>query len=421
MMSESIESPAQKVQLNFIICASLLDKLNISTGDYFYGQKIFGVNDYQKDEFIEKIQGADKLYSYEFEELIFEFLAAGSDHVRGSDLYEAVDSYRRTKPKDKIKQEKREMTNTDVARNMQKIRRETLLRKVNQAIVAKGYTPLGVYNMVDEQNQGNLSVEQLRKGFQKLLPKLTAEDITELAVILDCNKNGFIDRQEYAVIMMDQDEGMKKPQNLEKKPGAEEKDKESLWRQDELDQGDQAQPSKIKDAQKSKQDKNLNQRSLSQSEVQSEKLSEKSFDGELDPADRSHLSLAVLDDYIQGKATDIDKLIARFRSAMRENHINLKEIFGLAVVGQKNYIPTLMAYNQIRLALPPNQKDIKEEEIIEILRFIDQDFNGIIEEDEFIAAIGYDKNGVAMASSESDQVSVVPDTGGLTKCSRLTS
>jgi hypothetical protein len=42
------------------------------------------------------------------------------------------------------------MTNTDVARNMQKIRRETLLKKVNQAITAKGYTPLGVYNMIDE-------------------------------------------------------------------------------------------------------------------------------------------------------------------------------------------------------------------------------------------------------------------------------
>lgn len=204
MMSESLESPAKKAQLNFIICASLLDKANISTADYFYNQQIFSVNDYLKNNFIEKIKAADYLYSYDFEEIIFEFLAAGSDHVRGSDLYEAVDCYRRTKPKDKIKQEKREMTNTDVARNMQKIRRETLLKKVNQAITAKGYTPLGVYNMIDEQKDGNLSVEQLRRGFQKLLPKLTAEDITELSQILDCNKNGFIDRKEYAVIMMDQ-------------------------------------------------------------------------------------------------------------------------------------------------------------------------------------------------------------------------
>lgn len=103
MMSESLESPAKKAQLNFIICASLLDKANISTADYFYNQQIFSVNDYLKNNFIEKIKAADYLYSYDFEEIIFEFLAAGSDHVRGSDLYEAVDCYRRTKPKDKIK------------------------------------------------------------------------------------------------------------------------------------------------------------------------------------------------------------------------------------------------------------------------------------------------------------------------------
>jgi len=64
-----------------------------------------------------------------------------------------------------------------------------------------------------------------------------------------------------------------------------------------------------------------------------------------------------------------------------------------------------MALNQIRMALPSGQKDITQEEIIEILKFIDQDFNGIIEDEEFIAAIGYDKKGVALANQSEEDVS----------------
>jgi len=59
------------------------------------------------------------------------------------------------------------------------------------------------------------------------------------------------------------------------------------------------------------------------SEVDEDDVSEKNLYGDYELADRSHLSLAVLDDYVQGKAIDIDKLVSKFRTAMRENHINL--------------------------------------------------------------------------------------------------
>jgi hypothetical protein len=98
----------------------LLDKKNISTGDYMYGKGIYCMNDYQKEEFVGLIVGVETLYGYQFEELIFEFLSDKVSFVRGSDLYDAIDFYRRTKPKDKIKQEKREMNKNDIVKNLQK-------------------------------------------------------------------------------------------------------------------------------------------------------------------------------------------------------------------------------------------------------------------------------------------------------------
>ena len=192
----------QKIQVNFMICAAILDRNKISTPDYFKEHSISGDVDYLKEEFtaniigplrcIDTIDGERTVADY-----IYDFLESDGQYVRGSDLFEAIDSYRFGGSKTATKKAAKP---APVIKDQQKfsvIQKTDVFKKAMQEIRKNELDAQHLFTLADEEGVGSASVISLKTVFEKMVPGLEPKDVFKMLKLMDSNCNGFVDKAEY--------------------------------------------------------------------------------------------------------------------------------------------------------------------------------------------------------------------------------
>ena len=74
---------------------------------------------------------------------------------------------------------------------------------VKQSLAKRKLSSMHMFRLADKDDEGSTSLITLKNVIQSMLPDVKQEVLFNFLKIIDSNRNGFIERDEYAVIMME--------------------------------------------------------------------------------------------------------------------------------------------------------------------------------------------------------------------------
>ena len=220
-VKKSVKDEGDRIQMHFYLRAFILDRLRVSTEDYFYDFGVYKKRDYPQLDFVNAAVESLKLTR---EEAVFAFqvLADRAQSVVADDVFECVQCFRRLNPASRcgpapasyppnrpttLFGKFQEPTEGEMsAGNPSKVISDSnadSIRTVKEELRKKKLSALHVFRVADPHQKGNVSVITLRNAFQELLPSLKPQALFSLMKIIDRNRNGFIDLSEYEIVMLD--------------------------------------------------------------------------------------------------------------------------------------------------------------------------------------------------------------------------
>jgi Ca2+-binding EF-hand superfamily protein len=151
---------------------------------------------------------------------MFDFFSDKADQVPGSDVIAAVQKFRRNQPPSKMKEPdevpsekpKNEIPSVKPVIKKEKLTPEQeteLVKRFKSTIAKRNLNFEHLFSMADPDDSGTVSVIGLRNVIRSQVPDFSSVDVFSLLRILDKNKNGAIDIEEYEAVMLTDKEDLK--------------------------------------------------------------------------------------------------------------------------------------------------------------------------------------------------------------------
>lgn len=227
VLGKAMKDKVDRFKAYFALTAASLDKRKMATGklgllleDFFISYGLYPKTKYIKDQFVERVMKIFSILFYESSEM-FEFFADGADTVPGSDLYAAVNKYRKVKVQATslepevppiVEPKKPDIEPAKPIRKPEKLtpdQEAELVKKFKATLAKRNLNFEHLFNMADPDDNGTVSVIGLRNAIKSQVPDFSQTDLFNLLKVLDKNKNGAIDIEEYEAIMLTDKEDLK--------------------------------------------------------------------------------------------------------------------------------------------------------------------------------------------------------------------
>lgn len=174
---------------------------------------------YPKDAFV---AGVTKAFSCSKAEasMMFDFFSDNADTVPGSDIVASVQKFRRSKIESTLRETidtPREKPGAVVqpAKPVAKAGKLTaeqeaaLIKRFKTSIARRSLNFEHLFSLADSDDVGTVSLIGLRNAIQSQVPDFSSADLFALLRILDRNKNGTIDIEEYEAVMLADEDDLK--------------------------------------------------------------------------------------------------------------------------------------------------------------------------------------------------------------------
>lgn len=221
VVKRGMEDPMDRIQTHFSVQAMLLDQRKASSRDYFFDYGIYDDRDYQATDQQFKKALQDSLYfsPNEAQEVI-EIMADGTPLVAGADIIACTDSYRSDLPESsKGPNPPQESTSSKIppaaasapirVMDMDEKKRKELFDRVKRALRKRKLSAIHLYSIADVEENEVVSVITLKNTYQQMLPEIDMQSLIAFMKILDRNQNGFLEREEYELAMLDNENDLK--------------------------------------------------------------------------------------------------------------------------------------------------------------------------------------------------------------------
>ena len=186
--------------------------MTIIVEDYLHGFGIYPKTSYTKDKFV---PCATKAFTFTKAEgaIMFDFFADNADTIPGSDVVAAIQKFRKTKQQatssepaetstQKPKLEQEPAKPIKKTEKLSKEQEEALIKKFKATISKRNLDFMHLFSLADQDDSGVVSVIGLKNAIQTMIPDFASTDLFALLKILDKNKNGSIETEEYQAIML---------------------------------------------------------------------------------------------------------------------------------------------------------------------------------------------------------------------------
>lgn len=336
IVSDYVIDKKQKPLIHFIISACILDSEKAVTKDYFASIGIQSNEDYSIDEFTEKVSGP-LLCDETSADYVFHFLSEDGRSVRGDDLIEAVETYRRFSPSKKRPSPKKEEHKPIVTE------KEGVVEKVLKAMKENKMNASHIFSLGVNNGENSAPVIELKAIMERFLPDISSKDIFQLLRMLDTNNDGFVDRNEYEVIMVNDEENL------------------SEWRESRASERAQS------------------ERSIGQSahSITSGRRSGVAKEPQAD-SDAPYEWIRQLRSELESQSVNLGNIFSEGRNDDDSHEINIMALFWTL----KNLLPSF-----------PRDK------IFSILRLLDKNMNGFVDKEEFQLLIQFNEKGEPLDQS----------------------